>query len=316
MTFVAQWNDSLRRRLKLRDVDILLAVIQTGSMGKAAATLNMSQPAVSKSIAYLEHTLGVRLLDRSRQGVAPTAYGRALTKRGAAVFDELRQGIQDIASLIDPTVGEIRMGGSEHTISAIYAPIVHEFSRQYPRMSFHVIVGDLRSMIRELEARRIDFIVSRMYTPPSEEHSAEVLFDDPLVVVTGAKNPLARRRRIALPDLLGQPWTLQPRENNFGAFAMDALQEAGLAVPPIAVATTSSNLRGEMLASGRFLSMVPRYWYLLPRKNPSLRVLPVEFPNTRLDVAIVTLKNRSLSRATELFMERVRTLTRPLATAK
>src|SRR5262249_44871975 len=151
------------------------------------------------------------------------------------------QGIQDIAALIDPTVGEIRMGGSEHTISAIYAPIVHEFSRQYPRMSFHVIVGDLRSMTRELDARRIDFVVSRMYYPPSDEHAAEVLFEDPLVVVTGAGNPLARRRRVALSDLLCQPWTLQPRENNFGAFAMDALDEAGLAVPPVTVASTSSN---------------------------------------------------------------------------
>ena len=69
MTATAQWNDRVRRRLKLRDVDILLAVIQTGSMGKAAGVLNISQPAVSKAIAYLEHTLGVRLLDRSRYSI-------------------------------------------------------------------------------------------------------------------------------------------------------------------------------------------------------------------------------------------------------
>src|SRR3974377_2592276 len=102
----AQWNDRVRRRLRLRDVDILLTVIQTGSMGKAATALNMSQPAISKAIAYLEQTLGVRLLDRSRQGVEPTPYGRALVKRGAAMFDELRQGVQDIASLTDPSAGE------------------------------------------------------------------------------------------------------------------------------------------------------------------------------------------------------------------
>src|SRR5258707_7771534 len=113
MTAVTQWNARVRRRLRLRDVDILLAVIQTGSMGKAAAALNMSQRAVSKAIASLEHTLAVRLLDRSRQGVEPTPYGRALIKRGVAMFDELRQGVQDIASLTDPTVGEIRMGGSD-----------------------------------------------------------------------------------------------------------------------------------------------------------------------------------------------------------
>jgi hypothetical protein len=131
------------------------------------------------------------------------------------MFDELRQGVQDIASLTDPTMGEIRMGGSEHTISAIYSPVVHEFSAQYPRMSFHIIVGDLQTMSRELDARHIDFVVSRMYSPPSEEHSVEVLFEDPLVVVTGPDNPLARRRRIEFSELLDEPWTLQPRENNF-----------------------------------------------------------------------------------------------------
>ena len=232
------------------------------------------------------------------------------------MFDELRQGVQDIASLTDPAAGEIRMGGSEHTISAIYSPVIHQFSRQYPRMSFHIIVGDLRMTSRELDARHIDFVVSRMYTPPSEEHSVEVLFEDPLVVVTGPNNPLARRRKLELAELLDEPWTLQPRENNFGAFAMDALHAAGVAAPRITVATTSSSLRGEMLATGRYLTMVPRYWVLLPRKHPSLRVLPVEFPNTRLKVAIITLKNRSLSRATELFIDSVRALTKPLAKEK
>jgi DNA-binding transcriptional LysR family regulator len=311
-----QWNDRVRRRLKLRDVDILLAVVQSGSMGKAALALNMSQPAVSKAIAELEHTLGVRLLDRSRQGAEPTPYGRALVKRGVAMFDELQQGVRDIASLADPTVGEVRMGGSEHTVSAIYSPVVQRFAAQFPRMSFHTIVGDLRMMSRELDARHIDFVVSRMYSPPSEEHSVEVLFEDPLVVATGPNNPLARRRKIAFAELLNQPWTLQPPENSFGAFAMDALRAAGLAPPRITVATTSSNLRGEMLATGRYLTMVPRYWMLLPRRHPSLRVLPVEFPNTRLDVAIITLKNRTLSRATELFIDSVRAITKPLAREK
>jgi len=312
MTAAVQWSDRVRRRLRLRDVDILMAVIQTGSMGKAAAALNMSQPAVSKAVAYLEHTLGVRLLDRSRQGVEPTPFGRALVKRGVAMFDELRQGVQDIASLNDPTVGEIRMGGSEHTIAAIYSPVIHRFSEQYPRMSFHIIVGDLRTLSRELDARNIDFVVSRMYSPPSEEHSVEVLFEDPLVVVTAPNNPLARRRKIVLADLLDEPWTLQPRENSFGAFAIDAFRAAGYAPPRNTVATTSSNLRGEMLATGRYLSMVPRYWMLLPRRHPSLRVLPVEFPDTRLDVGIITVKNRSLNRATELFIDSVRALAKPL----
>ena len=79
-------------------------------MGKAVERLNLSQPAISKAIADLEQTLGVRLLDRSRQGVEPTAYGIALMRRGTAVFDELRQCVGDIDHLSDPTTGELRIG--------------------------------------------------------------------------------------------------------------------------------------------------------------------------------------------------------------
>jgi len=62
------WNERLRRRIKLRDLDILMAVIAAGGMGKAVGRLNMSQSAISKAVADLEHALGVRLLDRSQKG--------------------------------------------------------------------------------------------------------------------------------------------------------------------------------------------------------------------------------------------------------
>jgi DNA-binding transcriptional LysR family regulator len=89
------WDDRIRHRLKLRDLDIRTAVVEVGSMGKAAGRFHMAQPTVSKVIADLELTLGVRLLERSRQGAEPTPHGRALIKRGIAIFDELWQGVQD-----------------------------------------------------------------------------------------------------------------------------------------------------------------------------------------------------------------------------
>jgi len=104
-----QMSDRIGRRIKLQDVHILMTVVETGSMGKAARRLNTSQPNISKSIADLEHALGVRLLDRQRQGVEPTAYGRALLDCGLAVFDELRQGVKNIEFLADPASGEARV---------------------------------------------------------------------------------------------------------------------------------------------------------------------------------------------------------------
>src|SRR5262245_47360700 len=97
--------DRIGRRLKLHDLHVLMAVAHAGSMGKAAQSLNTTQPAVSRSIADLEHALGVRLFDRNRRGVKPTKFGRALLDCGSAVFDDLRQGIKNIEFLADPTVG-------------------------------------------------------------------------------------------------------------------------------------------------------------------------------------------------------------------
>jgi DNA-binding transcriptional LysR family regulator len=88
-----QVSDRIGRRMKLHDLNVLMAVVQAGSMSKAAALLNTTQSAISRSIAELEHTIGARLLDRGPQGVEPTQYGRALLNRGIAAFGELKQGI-------------------------------------------------------------------------------------------------------------------------------------------------------------------------------------------------------------------------------
>ena len=129
-----QLSDRIGRRIKLQDVHILMAVVQAGSMAKAARHLNTSQPNISKSIADLERGLGVRLLDRHRQGVEPTDYGRVLLSGGAAVFDELRQTVKQIESLDDPTAGEVRIGANPALAAGFGSVVIDRLSRRYPRI--------------------------------------------------------------------------------------------------------------------------------------------------------------------------------------
>ena len=89
MAKAIDWDSRIGRRIRLRDLHIFFAVVQHGSMAKAGAHLLMTQPAVSQAVAAIEHTLGVRLLDRTTRGVEPTIYGSALLRRGQAAFDEL-----------------------------------------------------------------------------------------------------------------------------------------------------------------------------------------------------------------------------------
>jgi DNA-binding transcriptional LysR family regulator len=131
--------ERIERRLKLHDVRVLVSVAQAGSMHRAAERLGTSQPAVSRSIADLEHTLGVRLFDRSRHGVEPTPYGRAIIKRGVAVFDELRQGVKDIEFLADPTAGELRIGCTETVATGPGFAVMDRLTRRHPRILFDVV---------------------------------------------------------------------------------------------------------------------------------------------------------------------------------
>ena len=200
-------NDArVRRQLKLRDFDTLLAVSRHGSMAKAAAYLSVSQPTVSKAIADMEHTLGVPLFDRTAQGVEPTRYGQVLLKSAVAVFDDVRQGMTEIEFLADPTVGELRVGASEPMLGGFLAAVLADLHRQHPRIEFKVTQpSSVAQQRRELRERAVDLIVGRVMRTESEEDIAtEVLFEEPWAVVSGVQNPLARRRKLALADLLNE----------------------------------------------------------------------------------------------------------------
>src|SRR5262250_3155669 len=108
-----QLSDRIGRRMKLHDLHVLMAVAQAGSMSRAAQLLNTTQPAISKSIADLEHAIGVRLLDRGRHGAEPTQYGRALLDGGLAAFDELRLAVKNIEFIANPTAGVVRIGAHD-----------------------------------------------------------------------------------------------------------------------------------------------------------------------------------------------------------
>jgi DNA-binding transcriptional LysR family regulator len=306
-------SDRIGRRIKLHDLHVLMAVVQAGSMGKAAVVLNTTQPAISKSIAELEHAIGVRLLDRSRQGVEPTEYGRALLKRGTIAFDELKQGVRDIEFLSDPGAGELRIGCSPAMSEGIVLAVIEKLSRQYPRVVFHIAHAGALALSEELRARRIELGFGQISgVAPEEDVNHEMLLEEPLVVVAGLENPWARRRKVALAELVNEPWTWPPG-TAIDTRVIEAFRASGLNPPRAAVYAEAINMRIRLAASGRFLAVVPAYIMAFPAKYPSLKVLPVELPTTQRQYGIVTLKNRTLSPLAQLFIDCAREVAKPLA---
>jgi DNA-binding transcriptional LysR family regulator len=220
---------------------------------------------------------------------------------------------EEIEFLSDPTAGEVWIGANDPINAAIVAPVIDRLSRQYPRMPFHVVAGVPGPLRQEVAARNVDFAISRFARPVGEEYSEEILFHDALVVVTGPNNPLTRRRKIELAELLSEPWVLDSPNTDFGAMQAGVFRMAGLDPPRLTVEATSIILRNELLATERFLTVVVSFSLLLPRKHPGLKALPVKLPDIRQPVGITTLKNRSLSPVAQMFIESVRELVKPLA---
>jgi DNA-binding transcriptional LysR family regulator len=309
--------DRIERRLKLHDVRVLMSVVEAGSMHKAAERLATSQPAVSRAIADLEHALGVRLLDRSPSGIRPTHYGHAIIRRGLTVFDELRQGVKDIEFLSDPTSGELRIGCSEYAAGGPVLAVIDQLTRRHPRMVFDVVTGPVLTLYRDLTERKIELVITRLVEfADRKDMAVENLFDDDIVAVAAAENPWTRRRRIQLAELVNEPWTLPPRDTGIGAFAVGAFHARGLEPPQAAVTTYSMHMCHKLLATGRFLSMLSSYTLMLPGKHPSLKALPVDLANARGTIAIITLKNRTLSPLAELFIKTMRAVAKPLARSR
>jgi len=314
MGAAVQLSDRIGRRIKLQDLHVLMTVVQAGSMGKAAQRLNITQPAISRSIAELEHAFGVRLLDRHRQGIAPTEYGRALLDCGTAVFDDLRQGVKSIEFLADPAAGEVRIGSHHFLAASFVSAIIDRLSRRYPRVVFHVVAADAETLDRKLSERSVDLLVVWRFGPFADAQLGfEMLYNDLYAVVAGAKNPWAGRRRVELAELMNESWVLPPPESVLGSVAMDAFRASGLDYPRATVFTAPADVRISLLAIGRFLTMSSTSVLRFPTRRPDIKVLPIELPIARVPIGIVTLKDRTLSPAAKLFIEHARALAKPLA---
>ncbi len=304
-------DDRVARRLKMSDLRMLLAVAQWGSMSKAAAHLNITQSAVSKALNELEHTLGVRLLDRNPQGVEPTPYGRILLDRGMAIFDELQQGVKDIRFLADPTAGEVRIGVAPPFVGFLFV-VIERLSKAFPKMAFDVIERDSSALQHgDLRERKIELVLGRIASPLEDESlSADCLFDDHVLVITGANSPWARRRKLKLAELADESWIIPPFTGLAGMRALEIFRANGLPMPRPSVIANSTRLRDRLLATGRFLAVAPSAETRFSDHLTPIKILPVDLGVEPRPIGIVTLKHRTLSGAAKAFIDMARQVAR------
>jgi DNA-binding transcriptional LysR family regulator len=311
--------DQIRHRLKLRHLNVLLAVVEQGSMVKAAEQLAVSQPVVSKAIADLEQTLGLRLLERGQRGVEPTTFGRALLKRSLAIFDDLRTSVRELEFLADPTTGELRIGSTEAMGTSLVPIIIERMSRQYPRIRFEVVLAPPETLYeRELRGRRVDLVIGQRITSgfDATEVGVTILYHDRLCVAAGMSHPCAPRRKIALADLVDERWCLPPQSHPVGALVYEAFRNSGLPYPQSIVTAPSAPFTCSLISSGQYLGILGLVFLGAYARRDAIKALPVTLPIPQGPIGIFTLKNRAPNPVTKLFIDCAQQVANSLANAK
>jgi DNA-binding transcriptional LysR family regulator len=272
-------------------------------MAKASERLALSQPAISKAISDMERTFGVPLLTRTSRGVELTQGGHLLVGRSRIIFDEVRQSVSDIEQISDPTQGEVRIGTTE-PLTVVVSDIITRLVKKYPRMRYHVLVSDTDTLGRELRERALDVLVTR-WVPPlvADDLAATILFKSPLAVMAERHHPLLLRKKLNLADLMGEQWVLSPADSFLGRIVAELFHRRKLPLPPAVVTTISIHMRLNLLAGGRFLTVLPLP-LLRHRSNSGwLRALNIDLSDSSSPIASVTLKNRRGAGAVKLFQE-------------
>lgn len=208
---MAHLDRALRSNLKLRHLQLLVALDEFRHLGRCAEFLSVSQPAVSRMLAEVESMLGLALFDRSTRGTEPTAAGLPVLRFARGVLAQYERTRDEIAAAASGAVGRVRVGAMPVAIPVLLPRATDSLKALSARATVLVEEGDLTRLLPKLRLGELDFLVSRLepgYAAPDLE--TEALYADPMRAVVAPDHPLARKRRPGWADLAAMPCVVPP----------------------------------------------------------------------------------------------------------
>lgn len=244
----------MRRRVNLRQIEVFKAVIEHGTVSSAAGALNVSQPAVSKSLAQLEADCELRLFDRVKGRLAPTAQGMRLYDEIDRIFSGVQQVENAIEALHRQVQGRLLIGVMPGLSGAFVQRVVTAFLQVHPGTYCSIEVRNSEWLMESLVGRRLDvgFLSHRMQNPFAE---SELLAESAVVCIMPVGHPLAAKRVIVPADLAHYPYVAFGPETDIGHQIAGMLASHGVE-PTVAVVTNIAPTVCEFVASGTGVSLV------------------------------------------------------------
>jgi DNA-binding transcriptional LysR family regulator len=300
---MARIDRALRSNLKLRHLQLVVALDEFRHVGRTAEFLSVSQPAVSRMLGEVEAMLGLQLFDRSTRGSEPTAGGRAIVRFARSVLAEYERTRDEIAAEESGEAGRTRVGSMVVALPVLLNRAVQQLKARSARATVLVEEGDLTHLLPKLRLGELDLFVGRLepgYAAP--DLVTEPLYDEPMAVVVKPRHALLRKDKVAWADLAARPCVLPPPWASLRVKLEQQFHKHKLH-PPADVVETSSFLAlvsflHERDAVGFMARSVAAYF----EAQKLVRVLPLKVAVELPPVGLITVRGRRLTATTQGLM--------------
>ncbi|MPS29115.1 LysR substrate-binding domain-containing protein [Pigmentiphaga sp.] len=288
----------LTTQVKLRHLLMFKTVAECGALSRAAETLHMSQPAVSKTIHELETLLGERLLERTAKGVIPTVFGSHVLRYAHSLHAELKRAAEELTALRQGAAGKLAIGSYMVALPTLLPRALSLFFAGGDATRVSVVDGSKERLLSGLQSGEIDIVVGRMSEQDGHGQIRQIpLYFEPIVLVAGSQNPLAAKASPTPADLAAQEWVM-PHASSVARTPIHMFfAREGLDLPARIVETLSFPLIRALLLQRNIVAALP--WQIVQAdiEQGILAKLPVDIGYPALPVGIITHAHDSLSAA-------------------
>lgn len=292
-----------RANIKPRHLQLMVALDDFRSIGKVASILNITQPAASKSLAELERALGLKLFERSAQGVHPTMYGECLIRHARTILTDLTQAHEELSVLRSGVSEHVRVGATPTAIHSLLPKALTLLKQRSPRTTVLIRDGGLDPLLLDLWSGKLDLVVGRLTRDRSTLGLEErVLSEDGVTLVSGVNHPLTRRKNLKWSDLKGCPWVLSPVGSLLRGPIEHALERHGIPMPTDRIETDSVLLMCFCLKETNALAFLGKDLANHHHALGLIAVLPLEIPGLMRPMGMIWSQQRPLSASARLMM--------------
>jgi DNA-binding transcriptional LysR family regulator len=302
-----QSNWFVRSRLKTRQIVLLLQLYDQRSVLRAAQLAGMTQPAASKMLGELEESLGVKLFERHARGVQPTWYGEILVRHARSAMVEMDRAHDEIMALKSGLSGQASIGTVTNPGTHLVPSVIAAIKESHPRILISVEMDFSRPLVAKLLEGHLDFVVGRILDPEGAESlNFEPLTDEPHSIIAGAAHPLARKKGLALKDLLELGWIMQGSGSVLRSRLNSMLHEKALEHPKNVVETSALPVTLALLQITNMIAVLPEQAVLPYCAAGLVTILPVDL-GVKMDAfGIITRRDHPLSPGAEVVLKALR----------